>query len=211
MPNVSFFPFDTLEAQTAKPERWTPSPNDPAQDDQLATQAAASLRLSGNAKSDPASAAAHITVPKVLSEPDVTRKIDIATALQYGTAQGYPPLLSFIRQFTREQLHPNVPYEGGPEVVLTVGSTDGFSKVLELFVDPWNPAAHDVRNRPGLLCETFVYGNILTQAIPRGMQVVTVNADGGGMVATGPGSLEDVLENWDYSRGRRPHLLYTVT
>ncbi|PSR94337.1 aromatic amino acid aminotransferase [Coniella lustricola] len=211
MPNQSFFPFDTLEAQTAKPERWTPSPNEPAQDDQLAAQATAALRLNGSARSDPAAAAAHITVPKVLSETDITRKIDLATALQYGTAAGYPPLLSFIRQFTREQLHPNVPYEGGPEVVLTVGATDGFSKVQEMFVDPWSPSLHDIRDRPGILCETFIYGQILNQVMPKGVQVVSVKADAGGMVASGPGSLEDTLENWDYSRGRRPHLLYTVT
>lgn len=139
------------------------------------------------------------------------KKIDLATALQYGTAQGYPPLLSFISQFARKHLHPNVPYAGGPDVVLTVGATDGFSKTLEMFVDPWSPERDDIRDRPGLLCETFVYGNVLTQAQPRGVQPVPVKADGGGMVATGPGSLDDVLANWDYAKGRRPHLLYTVT
>lgn len=139
------------------------------------------------------------------------KKIDLATALQYGTAQGYPPLLSFISQFTRRHLHPNVPYAGGPDVVLTVGATDGFSKTLEMFVDPWSPGRDDVRDRPGLLCETFVYGNVLSQSLPRGVQPVPVRADGGGMVATGPGSLDDVLEHWDYAKGRRPHLLYTVT
>lgn len=145
------------------------------------------------------------------ADTDVLKKIDLATALQYGTADGYPPLLSFITQFAREGLHPNVPYEGGPGVCLTVGSTDGFSKTLELFVDPWSPETGDARERPGLLCETFVYGNILSQAQPKGVQIVPVKADGGGMVATGPGSLEDVLENWDPANGRRPHLLYTVT
>lgn len=157
-------------------------------------------------------AATHITVPKVLSpETDVLKKIDLATALQYGTAQGYPPLFSFLRQFTREALHPNVPYQGGADIVLDVGSTDGFSKTLELFVDAWSPETGDIRNRPGLLCETFVYGSILSQSRPRGVQIVPVKADEGGMVATGPGSLEDVLANWDYSKGRRPHLMYTVT
>lgn len=104
-----------------------------------------------------------------------------------------------------------MPYEGGPGVCLTVGSTDGFSKTLELLVDAWDPDRDDIRDRPGLLCETFVYGNILSQSQPKGVQVAPVAADEGGMVATGPGSLEDVLANWDYSKGRRPHLLYTVT
>jgi DNA-binding transcriptional MocR family regulator len=135
----------------------------------------------------------------------------LESALQYGLAQGYPPLLSWIRQFTREHLHPSVPYEGGPEVILTVGSTDGMSKTLELFVDTWVPEKDDVRNRPGLLCENFVYGNVLTQAAPRGVQTVAVEADEGGMVVTGKGGLEDVLSNWDPARGKRPHLMYTVT
>lgn len=144
-------------------------------------------------------------------DTDVLKKVDLATALQYGMAEGYPPLLSFITQFTRDCLHPNVPYAGGPGVCLTVGATDGFSKTLELFVDPWSPETGDPRERPGLLCETFAYGNALSQALPRGVQAIPVRADEGGMVATGPGSLEDVLANWDYARGKRPHLLYTVT
>ncbi|POS80289.1 aromatic amino acid aminotransferase [Diaporthe helianthi] len=208
LPNLQFFPFDTLEAQTAKPERWTPSPNKPDGTDDLAASTA-SLKI--NHSSDPA-AASHITVPKSLSdESDFRKKIDLATALQYGQAQGYPPLYSYLRQFTREQLHPNVPYEGGVDICLTVGATDGMAKTLELFVDPWSPETGDVRDRPGLLCETFMYANVLSQSQPKGVQIVPVKADDGGMVATGPGSLDDVLTNWDYSKGRRPHLLYTVT
>ncbi|KAK3944193.1 aromatic amino acid aminotransferase [Diplogelasinospora grovesii] len=202
LPNVRFFPFDTLEAQTAKPERWTPSPNQPDASGATTTQG----------PSDPQKTAAHIEVPKISSEPDPLKKIDLATALQYGLAQGYPSLLSWIRQFTRDHLHPDVPYRDGPDVMLTCGSTDGFSKTLELFVNPWSgEAGDDICDRPGLLCETFVYGNILTQALPKGMQVVTVESDAAGMVATGrPGSLEDVLSNWDPAKGKRPHLMYTV-
>lgn len=212
---MSYFPFDTLEAQTAKPERWPPTPNAPASnaghddDTQLAAKAAA-LRVGGGDTDN--MAASHITVPKIMADDtDVVKKIDLATALQYGTAQGYPPLLSFLKQFTREHMHPNIPYEGGPDVCLTVGATDGFSKTMEMFIDPWSPSRDDIRDRPGLLCETFIYATILSQCQPRGVQVVPCKADGGGMVATGPGSLEDVLTNWDYSKGRRPHLLYTVT
>ncbi|KAL2259644.1 hypothetical protein VTK26DRAFT_6621 [Humicola hyalothermophila] len=195
LPNVDFFPFDTLEAKAAKPERWTPSPNHPG--------ATASTQ-------DP-TAATHISVPKVLDEEDVLRKIDLATALQYGRAKGYLPLLSWVRQFTREHLHPDTPYRDGPEVVLTCGSTDGFSKTLDLFVDQWIEGVNDIRERPGMLCETFVYSNVLGQAMPMGVQPVPVKADAHGMVVTGPGGLEDVLANWDPARGKRPHLMYTVT
>ena len=207
LPNVAFFPFDTLEAQAAKPERWNPSPNYPDEaGSDLATKLASTKLSSGDQ-----SAPSHIAVPKSGNEPDPLKKIDLATALQYGTAQGYPPLLSWIRQFTREQLHPNAPYQDGPEVILTCGSTDGFSKTLDMFVNSWDPNVHSERDRPGMLCEKFIYGNVLGQAQPRGVQAVVVEADAEGMLASGPGGLEDVLSNWDDAKGKRPHLMYTVT
>jgi DNA-binding transcriptional MocR family regulator len=150
-------------------------------------------------------------VPKTVDESDPAKKIDLATALQYGRAQGYPPLLSWVRQFTREHLHPDTPYRDGPEVVLSCGSTDGFSKTLNLFVDQWTEGINAASERPGLLCENFVYANVLSQAQPLGVQIVPVKADTGGMVVKGPGGLEDVLANWDPSKGKRPHLMYTVT
>lgn len=108
-------------------------------------------------------------------------------------------------------MHPNVPYRDGPEVTLVTGSTDGFSKTLDVFVDSWNEEWHDIRDRPGLLCETIVYPSVLNQSRPRGVQVVPVSSDEHGMLPTGEGSLEDVLENWDPAKGKRPHLMYTVT
>lgn len=169
-----------------------------------------STKISSSSSSDDV-VASHITVPKVLSEKNALKKIDLASALQYGLAQGYPPLYSWVRQFATQHLHPNIPYEGGADVCLTVGSTDGFSKTLELFVNPWSPEKDDIRDRPGLLSETFMYGNILSQSMPRGVQVVPVKADDGGMVVEGPEGLEDVLANWDEATGKRPHLLYTVS
>lgn len=150
-------------------------------------------------------------MPKAVDESDPVKKIDLTTVLQYGLAGGYPPLMSWVRQFTRENLQQDTPYKGGPEVILTCGSTDGFSKTLDLFVDQWTEGVNDIADRPGLLCEPFVYTNILGQAQPRGVQIVTVKANESGMVVKGPGGLEDVLANWDSSKGKRPHLMYTVT
>ncbi|KAK3296904.1 pyridoxal phosphate-dependent transferase [Chaetomium fimeti] len=199
LPNADFFPFDTLEAQAAKPERWTPSPNHPGE-----------TATSSTSSSDSA-AATHIVVPKAADESDPSKKIDVTTVLQYGLAAGYPPLLSWVRQFTRENLQQDTPYKGGPDVVLTCGSTDGFSKTLDLLVDQWTEGVNDITDRPGLLCEPFVYTNILNQAQPHGVQVVTVKSNASGMAVKGPGGLEDVLANWDPSKGKRPHLMYTVT
>ncbi|OLN84958.1 Aromatic amino acid aminotransferase C56E4.03-like protein 2 [Colletotrichum chlorophyti] len=209
LPHSSLFPFDTLEAQAAKPERWEPTPNHG--DDAAAAAATLPVRAKGNEAEKDVKAARHVTVPGTASDRDPLRRIDVATALQYGTAEGYPPLRSFVRQFVREHLHPNVPYLGGPEVILSCGSTDGFSKTLELLVDNWDPVKDDARDRPGLLCEVFVYSQVLTQAQPRGVQIVPVEMDEGGMIANGPGGLEEVLAGWDDRNGRRPHFLYTVT
>jgi len=60
-------------------------------------------------------------------------------------------------------------------------------------------------------CEEFAYMNAAQAARPRGIQVVPVKIDNEGMLPSGPGGLEDVLENWDDSIGKRPHLMYTVT
>ncbi|KAF4984305.1 hypothetical protein FDECE_17118 [Fusarium decemcellulare] len=225
MPNLKYFPYDTLEAQVSLPERWQPSPNTPAEvQQQLAdapTNGHSSEYSNGkfnglkdrNAPQEPdyEATSTHITIPKVVIESDRTKKIDLATALQYGLSTGYPPLLSFVKQFTNQVLYPSVPYHGGPDVILNNGGTDGFSKTLQLLVDPWYAGVHPVTERPGMLCEAFVFGNVLTQVRPLGVQVVPVELDREGMLAEGPGGLRDVLENWDPQNGRRPHFLYTVT
>lgn len=191
------------EAQIAQPERFKPTPNDP--NDLSASLVATSI------KQPDTSASAHLTVPHSSSIANPLQKIDLTTALQYGTAQGYPPLYSFLRTFTRENLHPNIPYEGGAEIILTNGSTDGFGKTIEALSNVWSEERDWIREREGLLCEEFAYMNALQAARPRGLQVTPVKMDLEGMLPTGPGGLEDVLENWDESKGKRPHLMYTVT
>ncbi|TVY51850.1 Aromatic amino acid aminotransferase [Lachnellula cervina] len=204
LPNESFFPYDTLEAQIAQPDRFNPTPNDPNDPSELL----ASTTLK---KNHDATAASHITVPHASTSANPLQKIDLTTALQYGTAQGYPPLYSFIRQFARENLHPNVPYLDGPEIILTNGNTDGFSKCLEAMSNVWSEERDWIREREGILCEEFAYMNAVQSSAPRGLQVVPVKMDLEGMLPSGPGGLEDVLENWDESKGMRPHLMYTVT
>ncbi|KAI4868301.1 aromatic amino acid aminotransferase [Hypoxylon rubiginosum] len=205
LPNAHLFPFDTLEAQIAQPNRWTPSSNRPGADDEVLSSKMTPISISGS------TTASHVVVPHDAPTSDVMRKIDLASALQYGQADGYPPLRSFIRQFARDCLHPNVPYRGGPEVIFTVGSTDGMSKALEVFTNIWIEGKNDIRDRPGMVTEIFMYSNVLSQAQPRGVQVVPIEMDEEGMAPHGPGSLEDVLANWDDSKGKRPHFMYTVT
>lgn len=108
-------------------------------------------------------------------------------------------------------MHVNVPYDGGPEVILTVGSTDGFSKSIQALNNEWTEGRDPVEEREGLLVEEYAYMNAVQTARPRGMNIAPVAIDGQGMLASGEGGLEDVLSNWDSSKGKRPHLMYTVT
>lgn len=214
LPNDHYFPFDTLEARVAHPNRWQPTPSrpiDPPAEDPPSAQVAA-LSISSQKKKDHGQPpSSRLVVPKDSNVPDPLRMVDLKSALQYGQAQGYPALYWFIRQFTRNNLHPIVPYKEGPDVILTCGSTDGFSKTLQALSNEWSAEHDPVEERPGMLCETYCYMNAIQTATPRGFNVAPVAIDDQGMLASGPGGLEDVLKNWDTSRGRRPHIMYTVT
>ena len=201
LPNNNYFPFDTLEAAAALPDRFTPTPNKPV--DPPSDQFAATNNSDGVT-------ASRILVPKTSENEDILRRIDLKSALQYGTAQGYPPLYSYLRQFTREKMHPNIPYEGGPEIILTCGSTDGFAKSLETLSNTWS-AGDPVHLKEGMLVEEFAYMNAIQAARPRGLNIVPVAIDEEGMCPDGPHGLRDVLGNWDTAKGKRPHLMYTVT
>ncbi|OKL63841.1 hypothetical protein UA08_00438 [Talaromyces atroroseus] len=191
LPHESYFPYDTLEATAARPERF---------------------KLLDPSKSNSNKPAEwHLRVPKIKETTDLLKKIDLETALQYGTAQGYPPLYTFIREFTRDHLHPNVPYIDGPEVIMSCGSTDGLGKAIEALTNPWDEKKDWIQDKEGVLFEEFAYMNAVQTVKPRGLNVVTVAVDSDGMKAAGPGGLEDVLSNWDFKKGRRPHLMYTVT
>ncbi|QVM11616.1 hypothetical protein D8B26_006262 [Coccidioides posadasii str. Silveira] len=200
LPHVSYFPFDSLEATVAFPHRL------PRESSSHRLQNPG--RIVSTATSLPSR---KVTIPKESDTSDVLRKVDLATALQYGAIDGYPPLRSFIRQFVRENLLPSLPYEGGPEVILTCGATDGLSKTIEIFTDVWVEDRDRIGERQGLLCEEFAYMNAIQTAQPRGINIVPVVVDSQGMRVEGKGGLADVLDNWDFSRGRRPHLMYTVT
>jgi DNA-binding transcriptional MocR family regulator len=150
-------------------------------------------------------------VPHTASTTNLLKKIDLDTALQYGQAQGYPPLYQFLLQFTRENLHPYIPYKNGPEIILTCGNTDGFSKCIQALNNEWYEGRDPVSEREGLLCEEYAYMNAIQAARPRGMNIAPVAIDDEGMKAEGKGGLRDVLENWDFAKGMRPHLMYTVT
>jgi DNA-binding transcriptional MocR family regulator len=106
--------------------------------------------------------------------------------------------------------HPAIPYAGGADVVICGGSADGLAKIYDVFFDYWNQAVEPLENRQGILVEEFVYPPPIAQIRARDVNVVPVRIDDQGMLAEGPGGLRDVIENWDYTKGRLPHVLYII-
>lgn len=213
LPNYNYFPFDTLEATAALPDRWKPTPNKRLDSGPSLAESFAHLQeqATKGAYYGTSAGKSRVLVPKNPTAPEKQMEINIKSALQYGTAQGYPPLYNYLHNFTTKNLHPNVHYQNGPDIILTTGSTDGFAKTLEALNNPWNRHRDKIEDREGLLVEEFAYMTPVQAAKARGMNVVPVAVDGQGMCNEGVGGLLDVLENWDTKLGKRPHLLYTVT
>jgi DNA-binding transcriptional MocR family regulator len=90
------------------------------------------------------------------------------------------------------------------------GNTDGFSKTIAALMDEWREGIDPIDEKPGLLVEEFSYSPPSIRAKSYHANIVPVAMDNEGMLASGKGGLEDVLENWDHKKGKRPNLLYTV-
>lgn len=132
-------------------------------------------RLFGAAKEKTSS----IVIPKYTSDP--VNEINLATALQYGTAQGIVPLQKFIKEFTGKVFQPA--YADFATLVDT-GNTDG-----------WTRAALTLCN-PGemIITEEWTYPSALASCQPYGITAVPVAMDAEGMRAD---SLRTLLAGWD--------------
>ena len=86
LPNNYYFPFDTLEAKVARPDRWQPTPNKPVDPPKRDEDAASRLsKLDVGALSSPLNQPQDaITVPHTSEQRNPVKKIDLSTALQYG-------------------------------------------------------------------------------------------------------------------------------
>lgn len=151
-----------------------------------------------------------VHIPRSSAGPSSVRKITLDTALQYGSAKGYPPLYAWLLKLTNSVYHPNIPYRGGADIMINGGSADGLSKIYELLFNSWDEDLNDVRDREGLIVDEFVYSPPITQIRHRGVNIVPIMTDSQGMLAYGVGGLSDVLQNWDSARGKRPHALYLI-
>lgn len=150
--------------------------------------------------------------PERLENPSAPEHIvsashrDLENGLQYGKASGLQELAEWIRKFTYDYIATPL-YEPGFETLITSGTTDGWSKVLQVLSNEWDDEG-DVNKRQGILVEEFTYSCAAEAARVRGLNVVSVAMDQYGML---PDALYETLANWDSTKGKRPHLLYTVS
>lgn len=134
--------------------------------------------------------------------PDAGR---MAAAMQYGQASGIPEMRDWIEDFTSRMFE--CKYAGGFGTMVSLGTTDGWYKTLQVLSDEWLER-HPAEWRQGLITEEFTYSLAAEAARVRGLNIVPVSMDGEGLK---PEVLDSVLANWDKSKGQRPHILYTVS
>lgn len=152
-------------------------------------------------------------IPKYPADKD---EINLAVALQYGTAQGIPQLQKFIKEFTAKVYQPA--YKDWANLVQT-GNTDAWSRAFQTLCNPGEL----------FLTEEWTYPSALASALPFNVKPVSVAMDKEGLRGD---DLRKVLSEWDeVARGAKryciivivrltlviywsswpsPHVLYTV-
>ncbi|KPV72309.1 uncharacterized protein RHOBADRAFT_55794 [Rhodotorula graminis WP1] len=124
-------------------------------------------------------------------------KIQLSSALQYGTAAGLAPLAKFIHEFTERVYQPGT---ADFRTVINAGSTDAWGKIATTLSNPGD----------GILCEEWTYPSALASVWPSGLKPVTLLMDNEGMT---PEGMDDLLSAWNPDeRGgmKRPRILYTI-
>ncbi|KAK8219762.1 Aromatic/aminoadipate aminotransferase 1 [Zalaria obscura] len=119
---------------------------------------------------------------------------DVSTAFNYGQGSGSAQLLRWIIEHT-EIVH-NPPYQDW-HCTMTIGSTSALDMAFRMFCT----------SGESILAEEYTFSAAVETARPMGLNVVGVGMDGDGLL---PSSLDEILSNWDESKGKKPFILYTV-
>lgn len=174
MPHPDYFPFHEIGAEVLFPNAFplevTPPPAAPAQTSWF-------WRLFGSGPQKNVETS-HISVHKY---PADRTTVNLATALQYGTATGLPALQEFLRDFVRKVYRPA--YDDWTVLAMT-GNTDGWSRVAVTLMNSGD----------GFLTEEWTYPSAMASARPYGIRSVPVGMDGDGMR---PDALRKVLSEWN--------------
>lgn len=123
---------------------------------------------------------------------------DLATALNYGQANGSPQMNRFVAEHT--EIAHNPPYADWRSC-LTVGSTGALEQALRMLCDKARGDA--------ILTEEYSFSTAVETAMPLDVRVFGIEMDGEGLL---PDKMDELLSTWDEpARGaRKPHVLYTV-
>ncbi|KAI0082536.1 PLP-dependent transferase [Panus rudis PR-1116 ss-1] len=187
MPHPSYFPYAEISASGLAADNF------PLETTQKDNSVSWLWKIFGVSSSKDKVKTIPITVPKYPSSPD---DVNLATALQYGTAQGLVELQKAIKELISKVYQPA--YSNWAMLVDT-GNTDGWARAVQTLC---NPGEY-------FLTEEWTYPSALASSRPFNVKPVAVAMDGEGMVV---GDLKNVLSGWDEkARGApRPHVLYTV-
>lgn len=123
---------------------------------------------------------------------DAPSSLPLKAALQYSGGNGLPETQRVVTELTNY-------FHAPPDhcVTLTLGNGDAITKCFRLL---GSPGDH-------FLADEYSFSAMTNAALPQGITWVPIRIDAGGLI---PESLEAILAGWDESRGRRPHVLYSV-
>ena len=153
------------------------------------------------------------TTPLVIPKyPTKKEDINLAVALQYGTAQGIPQLQKFIKEFSGKVYQPAY---ADWTILVHTGNTDGWSRVFQTLCNPGEL----------FFTEEWTYPSALASSRPFGIKPVAVAMGTEGMRSD---DLRKILSEWDEkTRGAAryfrhyalfephlilfsPHVMYTI-
>ncbi|XP_020278783.1 kynurenine/alpha-aminoadipate aminotransferase, mitochondrial-like [Pseudomyrmex gracilis] len=119
-------------------------------------------------------------------------KHSLSTALQYGSSQGYLPLLEKWKELQNTW---HTPRRNDWNVALTNGSLDGCNKIFEMMIDENDP----------VMVQTPTYTGILGALAPLAPEVIEINQDAEGII---PEEIADHCERRLADGKSMPKLIY---
>ncbi|KAJ3501035.1 hypothetical protein NLJ89_g9522 [Agrocybe chaxingu] len=184
LPSPEYFPFDAVKADGLFSSTFPAT---------TAPQAKSTFSWLWDIFSASKVATTPITIPKF---PEHSNDINLATYLQYSTAEGQPHLLKIVNELTTKVYKPAY---ANFQTMLHAGNTDGWLKAV-------NTLCNDGE---GVLTDEWTYPSAIASMKPYGVNPVPVAMDGQGMSSI---ALREVLSSWDEKARRmpRPHVMYIV-
>lgn len=140
---------------------------------------------------------APVSIPKF---PEAPGDVNLAVALQYGTATGIPQLQKFIKDFVDKVYQPAY---SDYSILVQTGNTDGCvllrlvmsSSITHTTSVSWSRVMQTIMNPgEGFLTEEWTYPSAVSASKPFGMHPVPVAMDKDGMSSI---DLRKVLSEWD--------------